>query len=93
MKTAHVLLSNGGYGPPFLLGKDAAFLQNGISQQSHKSAPTEDSFHLLYANIDYFSGPVKVRCAFRAVSSHCSRPCCKAFSKLSVAFLKLSMLS
>jgi hypothetical protein len=37
MKTAHVLLSNGGYGPPFLLGKDAAFQQNGISQQSHLS--------------------------------------------------------
>ena len=41
MKTAHVLLSSEGYGPPFLLGKDGASRQKRISQQSHKSAPTD----------------------------------------------------
>jgi hypothetical protein len=40
MKTAHVLLSSGGYVPPLLLGKDGASRKKRISQQSHKSAPT-----------------------------------------------------
>jgi hypothetical protein len=41
-ETGGVLLSSEEYQPPFLLEKDVASLQSCISQQSHKSAPTDD---------------------------------------------------